>query len=76
MAPLVDQGAAKDLAHFVDAIGELVAAVFDMNHSVAVQDIPAIDISYPAHARSRDFNEDEKEPRFHGPRFVAAAMKH
>jgi hypothetical protein len=38
----------------------LVAAVVDMNHGVAVQDIAAIDISYPAHARSRDFNEEER----------------
>src|ERR1700736_1305293 len=53
MAFLVDQGAAKDFAHFIDAIGELVAAVIDMNHGVAVQDIAAIDISYPAHALSR-----------------------
>src|ERR1700730_3627097 len=53
MAFLVDQGAAKDFAHFIDAIGELVAAVVDMNHGVAVQDIATIDISYPAHALSR-----------------------
>ena len=66
MALLVDQGAAKDFAHFVDAIGELVAAVVDMNHGVAVQDIAAIDISYPAHARSRDFTK-KKEPRFAQP---------
>jgi hypothetical protein len=58
MAFLVDQGAAKDFAHFVDAIGELVAAVVDMNHGVAVQDVAAVDISYPAHAHSRDFNEE------------------
>src|ERR1700730_11237333 len=60
MAIFVDQRAAKDFAHFVDAIGELVAAVFDMNHGGAVQDVAAIDISYPAHARSRDFNEEER----------------
>src|SRR3984893_2569637 len=60
MAFLVDQGAAKDFAHFVDPIAELVAAVVDMNHGVAVQDIAAIDISYPAHAHSRDFNEEER----------------
>ena len=75
MAPFVDQGATKDLAYFVDAIGELVAAVFDMNHGVAVQEIPAIDISDPAHARARDFNEEEKpavpRPKERGARHVA-----
>src|ERR1700730_1510178 len=65
MAFLVDQGAAKDFAYFIYAIGALVAAVVDMNHGVAVQDVAAIDISYPAHALSR-FPRRSQRPT--GPR--------
>ena len=60
MAFLVDQAAAKNFADFIDTIGELVAAVIDMNHGVAVQHIAAIDISYFAHAPARDFMGEEK----------------
>src|SRR5450631_2044363 len=60
MAFLVDQAAAKNFADFIDTVGELVAAVIDMNHGVAVQHIAAIDISYFAHAPARDFMGGEK----------------
>ncbi len=60
MAFLVDECAPKDFAHFIDAIGKLVATVFDMNHGVAVQHIAAIDISDSAQARAHDFMRREK----------------
>ncbi len=44
MAPLVDDAAVPHLADLVDAVGELVAAILDMNHSLAAGNVPAVDI--------------------------------
>ena len=44
VAALVDQRAAPHLADFVDAVGELVAAILDMDHRVRVRQIAAVDI--------------------------------
>ena len=49
VAALVDQAAAPHLADFVDAVGELVAAILDMDHGVAQRQIAAVDIGDAGH---------------------------
>ena len=49
VAALVDQAAAPHLADFVDAVGELVAAVLDMDAGVRERQIAAVDIGDAGH---------------------------
>jgi hypothetical protein len=44
MAALIDQFAASHFAYFVDAVGELVAAILDMNAGFAMREVAAVDI--------------------------------
>src|SRR6202007_2891667 len=44
VAALIDQPASPHLANLVDAVGELIATILDMNHSVARRQIAAIHI--------------------------------
>jgi hypothetical protein len=44
MAALVDDGASPHLAHFVDAVGELIAAIFDTDQGVTRRQITAVHI--------------------------------
>jgi len=41
---LVDQLAAEYLAHLVDTVGELIAAILNMHLRVAVRDVAAVHI--------------------------------
>jgi len=50
MQPLVDQPPVADLADLVDAIGELVAAILDMDGGIGVTDIAAVDIGEARHS--------------------------
>jgi hypothetical protein len=45
VAALVDQAPCPHLAHLIDAIGELIAAVLDMHARVAMRYIASIHIS-------------------------------
>ena len=47
--PLVDQAASPHLADFVDAVGELVAAILDMNRRVAMRQIASVHIGDARH---------------------------
>ncbi len=49
MAPLVDQATAPHLADFIDAVGELIAAILDMDLGVAHRQIAAVDVGYAGH---------------------------
>ena len=44
MALLIEQQAVIDRAHFVDGVGELQAAIFDVNGRARVREIAAVDI--------------------------------
>src|SRR5262249_53754526 len=54
VAPLIDHACAPYLADFIDAIGELVAAVLDMDGSRAVRQVAAVHIGNARHRRSVD----------------------
>src|ERR1700689_11849 len=54
MAPFVDQAPVPHLADFIDAVGELVAAILDVDGSVAGRKIAAIGVSGARHRRSVD----------------------
>ncbi len=45
----IDDQPMANLADLIDAIGKLIATVFDMNHGVAVLDVTTIHISYSRH---------------------------
>src|ERR1700744_3589043 len=49
MRGLVDQRAIADFAHFIDAVSELIAAIFDMDQSLGMTAIAAVDKSDAAH---------------------------
>jgi hypothetical protein len=55
MAFLVNQTAAKNFTYLVDAIGELVATVFNVDHGVPMHNIAAVHISYSTHQSACDF---------------------
>ena len=44
MALFVDQPAAADLAHLIDAVGELIAPVLDMNGGPGMGKVAAVDV--------------------------------
>jgi len=44
MAAFIDQSAAPHLAHFVNAVSELIAAILDMNAGFAMRQVAAVDI--------------------------------
>ena len=46
---LIDQNTVKDRHHFVNAIGELVAAILDMHRGFAVRHVTAVDIGLTGH---------------------------
>ena len=46
MRPLVDQCAGDDRYDLVDAVGELVAAILDMDLGGAMRHVTAVDIGY------------------------------
>jgi hypothetical protein len=50
VARLVDETASPHLADLVDADGELVAAVLDMDGRLAVRDVASIDIGDTGHS--------------------------
>jgi hypothetical protein len=54
VAPLVDDRAAPHLAHLVDSVGELVAAVFDMHARPPEGEIAAIDVGNAGHQAAAD----------------------
>jgi hypothetical protein len=45
MAALVDEFSALHLAHLVNAVGELIAAIFDMYGGLRIRQIAAVDVS-------------------------------
>ena len=49
VAPLVDEAAVPHLADFIDAVGELIAAVLDMDRGVAHRQIAAVDVGDAGH---------------------------
>jgi hypothetical protein len=51
VTPLIDDAATPYLADLVDAVGELVAAVFDMDRGVAARNIPAVDVGNAGQGR-------------------------
>jgi hypothetical protein len=55
MAVFINQGAAKNLADLINAIGELIAPILDWNDSVAAWKIGAVNIVNPAHLLSWPF---------------------
>ena len=60
MAALVDQAASPHLADFVNAVGELIAAVLDRDLRVAVRQIAAIDVG-DAHEFIRIEHSDQPD---------------
>jgi hypothetical protein len=44
VAPLIDDAAASDFTNLVDAIGELVAAILDMNGRRMLREVAAVHI--------------------------------
>ena len=49
MQVLIDQLAALDRHHLVDSVGELIAAVFDVNGGGSMRLIAAVDVSDTRH---------------------------
>jgi hypothetical protein len=49
---LVNESATKYFADFIDAVGKLIAPVFDVDHGIAAREIAAIHIRHSAHARA------------------------
>ena len=45
MTALIDEAPSPHLADLVDAVGELIAAVLDMDGGVAARHISAVDVS-------------------------------
>jgi hypothetical protein len=45
----IDDQPMTNLANLIDAIGKLKAAIFDVNHGVAVSDVTTIHIGYSRH---------------------------
>ena len=54
VAPLVDHAAAPDFADFVDAVGELVAAVLDMDPGRVPRQVAAVHVGDAGHRRTED----------------------
>jgi hypothetical protein len=54
MARFVDEVAALDLDDLVDRIGELKAAILNVNRGVSVRQVSAIDVDDAGHAASPD----------------------
>ena len=52
VAPLVDEAPSPHLADFVNAVGELIAAILDMDLGVAERQVAAVDVSDPGHRGS------------------------
>jgi hypothetical protein len=50
---LVDKAAAGDRDDLIDAVAELIAAVFDVNGRLALRPVPAADIGDAGHRRNR-----------------------
>ena len=50
--PLVDEAPAPHLADFIDAVGELIAAILDMDLGVAHRQIAAVDVGDAGHRGS------------------------
>src|SRR5271165_5900474 len=49
MPTLIDEAASPHLADFIDTVGELVAAVLDMDLGVAHRQVAAVDVGYSRH---------------------------
>src|SRR5579862_2319147 len=49
MQLLIDEDPRVDGDHLVAAIGELIAAILDMNHRIAMRQVAAIDVSDARH---------------------------
>jgi hypothetical protein len=49
MPSFVHQAAVAHLADLIDAIGELIAAILDMNGSLGIGGISPIDVHNPSH---------------------------
>ena len=49
VTPLVDEAASPHLADFVDAVGELITAILDMDFCRAHRQVAAVDVGYPRH---------------------------
>ena len=54
MAAFVDQPPAPHLADFVDAVGELIAAILDIHRSIAPRKIAAVDVGNAGHVNSSE----------------------
>jgi hypothetical protein len=52
VALLIEEAAAEDRDDLIDAIAELIAAVFDMHRCLAVRHVLAADIGDARHFRS------------------------
>src|SRR6266545_846616 len=64
VAPLVDHPAAPDLAQLVNAVGELVAAILDMDHGVAPRQIATVDIGNARHRELRSVSAEQANTSF------------
>jgi hypothetical protein len=53
VARLVDEVAVANLAHLVNAIGELKAAVFDVHGSLRIRHVAAVDVDDAAQGNPR-----------------------
>ena len=67
VAPLVDQAAAPHLADFIDAVGELIAAILDVDLGVAERQIAAVDVSDAGHRVSQSSNHPRRLNRSPAP---------
>src|SRR5215472_4955446 len=52
MRLLIEQAATDHRHHLVDAVGELIAAVFDVHSRRVMRQVLAVDISHPRHSTS------------------------
>jgi hypothetical protein len=50
MAAFVYEAASAHLADLIDAIGELIAAIFDVDHRPAMGHVTTVDVGNPGHA--------------------------
>src|SRR5215470_3401903 len=58
MTPLVNEATVPHLAYFVDAVGELISPVLDIDRRLAQREIPAVDIGTARHGETPGRSSD------------------